>query len=421
MQNWMLDLLPQQIFIVGIAGGFLLATLIWAIALMRQNKKTTQKIDNLKKEQLADKVSIATYEATIKQENKAFEEKITMLEDSKQLMLAQFKELSSLVLKENSSQFSNQQQTQLKEMLTPLNEKINYFQKQVSETYDKEMRERVSLRSEIQNIVKSSQNLGDEAQKLSQALTAKSKTQGMWGELVLEGILQDAGLSKPTHYETQVTTKTIDDNRVVLDILLNLPDQKKIIIDAKVSLRPWMRYIEAQTEDEKTAAYQELESAIAYHIDDLSGRGYERLPNVQTLDSILMFIPQEGVLSLINEHNPDFFAKALKKNILLVVPSTLILSLRVINHLWKLDQQDRYARQIIIEAQALHKKFATFAEHLNKVKNALDSADKAYDAAITSMAGKGGILKRFQNLEDMGASSEKQISENIINQIEKND
>ncbi|MFV0431134.1 MAG: DNA recombination protein RmuC [Alphaproteobacteria bacterium] len=417
MQNWIIwitDLAPEQILALGIAAGFVVATVLWAIINFIQSRKAGKKLALLKEEQLKDKISIATYEATLKQEQKSFEEKIILLEESKQSMLAQFKDLSSIALKENASQFSAAQQEQLKTLLGPLGEKIGGFQKQVSDVYDKEMRERVSLRSEINNIVQSSQNLSGEAQKLSQALAAKSKTQGMWGELVLEGILEDAGLIKDVHYNIQYSAETLDGGRVVLDVLLHLPEDKKIIIDAKVSLRPWMRYIEAETQEEKDEAYQDLEKAIIYHVDDLSSRDYDKLPKVETLDSILMFIPQEAVLALINEKNPDFFAKALKKNILIVVPSTLMLSLRVINHLWKLDQQDRYARQIIIEAQALHKKFATFVEHLSRVKSALDSASKAYDSAITSMEGRGGVMRRIQKLEDMGVAPEKEIKENLI-------
>ncbi len=333
-------------------------------------------------------------------------------------MLRQFKELSNLTLKENAHDFSQIQQKQLQSLLNPLSEKINYFQKQVADVYDKEMRERVSLKSHIEHINQTTHHLGEEAQKLSQALRAQSKSQGLWGEVVLEGILENVGLIKDTHYKSQYATQNNDGQKVVLDILLNLPEKRQIIIDAKVSLRPWMAYQEAINPDEKAKAYKELEKAILNHVNQLSQKAYERLPLIETLDCVLMFIPQEAVLAVINENNPEFFAKALKKNIMLVTPSSLMLSLRIIQHLWRLNQQDKFARQILLEAQSLHKKFVTFAEHLNRVKNALNTADKAYDAAMISLDGRGGIFSKIRKLEDMGAASEKEIDEKMLHQIE---
>ncbi len=424
MPSDIVDWIMQQPLILAFISGFFAACLLWALLLMFKTSRYRRNFEQLNKQYAHTQTAYALLENQLKQEQRFFDEKLKLLESAKQDMLGQFKELSHLSLKENAQDFSQIQQKQMLSLLTPLSEKINYFQKQVTDIYDKEMRERVSLKTHIDHINQTSQNLGEEAQKLSQALKAQSKAQGLWGEVVLEGILENTGLIKDIHYKTQYACQNSDGNRVILDVLLNLPARgnqqgRQIIIDAKVSLRPWMAYQEAHSAEEKSKTYKELEKAMLNHIAELSQKSYERLPAIETLDCVLMFVPQEAALALINEHNPDFFAKALKKNIMPVSPSSLMLSLRIINHLWQLNQQDKFARQILLEAQSLHKKFATFAEHLLKVKNALNTADKAYDAAISSLDGRGGIYSRIRNLENMGAASEKELDEKLIQQIEK--
>ncbi len=418
MQKELLALLAEQNLVMGLIIGFLVASFLWAIIFIFRNRSYRKHQEVLQKQYNDTHTKLILLHNQQEQEQRFFEEKLKLLEESKQSMLLQFKELSRLTLKENAQDFSQQQQKQLQSLLSPLNEKINHFQKQVSDVYDKEMRERVSLKSHIEHIHQSSQNLGTEAQKLTSALKSQSKSQGLWGEVVLEGILDSVGLVKDIHYKSQYATEDSEGRRVFLDILLNLPEGRQIIIDAKVSLRPWMAYQEAASEEEKAKTYKELEAAIANHVKELSQKSYERLPLIESLDCVLMFVPQEAILTVIHEYNPDFFANALKKNIMLVSPSSLMLSLRIIQHLWRLNQQDKFARQILLEAQGLHKKFAIFAEHLNKVKTALNTADKAYDAAITSLDGRGGIYSKIKKLEEMGASSEKNIDEKILHQIE---
>ncbi len=418
MQEWLLTILAQSPLYAGLIIGFLLGCILWIFSSIFQRKSYRKQKEFLQKKYTNAQTELMLLKSQKEQEQKFFDEKVKLLEDSRQTMLLQFKELSSLTLKENAHDFSQMQQKQLQLLLNPLSEKINYFQKQVADVYDKEMRERVSLKSHIEHINQTSHHLGEEAQKLSQALKAQSKTQGQWGEVVLEGILENVGLIKDTHYKSQYATQNADGQRVILDILLNLPENRQIIIDAKVSLRSWMAYKEATNADEQAKAYSKLEKAISHHVNELSQKAYERLPMIETLDCVLMFIPQEAALALINENNPDFFTKALKKNIMLVTPSSLMLSLRIIQHLWKLNQQDKFSRQILIEAQSLHRKFVIFAEHLNRVKNALNTADKAYDAAMASLEGRGGIFSKIRKLEDMGAVSEKEVGEKILHQIE---
>lgn len=351
-------------------------------------------------------------EAALKREREFSAEQLRFHEQASENLTARFKQLSQDILEDKAKRFTEQNQQNLEQLLKPLREKIGGFEQQVKETYDKENRLRIELVQKIGTLEALNQQVSADARGLATALRGESKTQGAWGEMILEKILESSGLVRGREYETQFSTTGDDGKRYRPDAIVHLPEGRDLVIDSKVSLTAYIRCTEATEDGARRAALAEHVQSLRNHIRQLSEKNYQSLDAVRTLDFVLMFVPSEAAFVEAIRAEPGLYDEALKRNISLVSASTLLPTLRTVEYLWKIERQNRNAQKIAEEAGKLYDQFVLFEESLSDVGNALGKAQQFYDNARKRLVdGRGNLVGRVEKLKDMGAPATKQLPE----------
>lgn len=384
-----------------------------------QNVQAASKEVQFQKEQLLSKLAIAeTQLNNTKQlltEAKASGEKI-----SEQLKL-EMESLAERVMKNNSREMAQKNEEKIGEILGPLKTELGDFKKKVEETYEKESKERFSLGKEIDRLVKMSEQVSQEANNLTTALKGNVKMQGNWGEMILESILEHSGLTRGREYVTQ---EFIRDNAGMIikddmghglqpDVTISYPDQRKVIIDSKVSLVAWDQYIMEGSVEEQESALKSHINSIRNHIDGLSKKNYPKY--AQALDYVLLFIPIEPAFLEAVKKDSQLWKYAYDKKIMLVSPTNLLAVLKIIADLWKVEQQNKNAIEIAEKAGALYDKFFGFLNNLEVVGKKIGEAQNSYDEAFKQLStGRGNIVGRIEELKKMGANAGKQLPDRIL-------
>lgn len=339
--------------------------------------------------------------------------------DLNEKFAAQFKNLANEIFEEKSKKFTDQNKSNLGELLNPLREKIGEFQKKVEDTNKENVERNASLVQQIKSLGELNKQITKEAENLTKALKGDSKTQGNWGEVILERILEKSGLEKGREYETQVNESTEDGKRYQPDVVVRLPDQKNIIIDSKVSLTAYERYANAEMEDDQLSNLKLHISSIRAHVKNLSDKNYQSLYGIEGLDFVLLFIPIEPAFTLAVQHDPELFNDAYSKNIVVVSPSTLIATLRTISSIWKQEYQNKNALEIARQGGALYDKFVSFVEDLKNVGKHLESSQKVYRESMKKLyEGNGNLVKRAENIKKLGAKASKHLDQQLIERSE---
>jgi len=331
-------------------------------------------------------------------------------QEAKTVLSDQFKNLANEILEEKSKRFAEQNQQNLDILLKPLQEKLTDFRKQVDETYQSEARERFALKQEVEKLAGLNLRMTDETRALTNALKGESKTQGDWGELVLETILENSGLRKGEEYLVQDTQTISDGSRLQPDVVIRLPESKHLVIDSKVSITAYTRYIQADDDSIKTAELNSHVLSIKQHIQGLSAKNYQDLYGVGSIDFVLMFIPIEPAFLAAMRHAPDIYQEALKKNIVIVCPSTLLATVRTVAHLWRQEHQNRNAQEIARQCASLYDKFVGFVEDLDKVGLRLEQAQISYTDAVGKLkTGRGNLIRTAENVKKLGVKPNKSL------------
>jgi DNA recombination protein RmuC len=331
-------------------------------------------------------------------------------QDAKSALSDQFKNLANEILEEKSRRFAEQNQQNLDTLLKPLQEKLSDFRKQVDETYQSEARERFALKQEVEKLAGLNLRMTDETRALTNALKGESKTQGDWGELVLETILENSGLRKGEEYVVQDTHTISDGSRLQPDVVIRLPESKHLVIDSKVSITAYTRYMQADDESTKTAELNSHVQSIKQHIQGLSSKNYQDLYGVGSIDFVLMFIPVEPAFLSAMRHAPDIYQEALKKNIVIVCPSTLLATVRTVAHLWRQEYQNKNAQEIARQCAMLYDKFVGFVEDLDKVGQRLEQAQVSYTDAVGKLkTGRGNLIRTAENVKKLGVKPNKSL------------
>lgn len=343
------------------------------------------------------------------------DEKLSLLEAAREQMKHEFSHLAQHIFDEKGKKFTEQNQTNLTQLISPLREQIKTFEKKIQDTYDKESHDRITLFHEIKHLKDLNQQISKDALNLTQALKGETKTQGTWGEVILERVLSLSGLEKGREYETQVSLKDDENKSYQPDVIVHLPDNKDIIIDAKVTLVAYERMQSTHSDEEKAVHMAAHLQSIRSHIKLLSDKQYQKLKGIQTLDFVLMFIPIEPALTVAMQADESLFNEALSRNIVMVTPSTLLATLRTIQNIWRFDYQNQNAVKIAQKAGDLYDKFVAFVEDLQEIGKRMDSTQKSYEAAMNKLSdGRGNIVKRVQELKTMGAATSKQLNEALL-------
>ncbi|BAK73355.1 MAG: DNA recombination protein RmuC [Arcobacter sp.] len=353
-------------------------------------------------------------EFEIKEEN--FNEKITLLEESKKQLKIEFENLANKLFDENQKK-SNLNLTQV---LTSFKDQLESFGKRVNEIHNEETKQRTSLLTEIKNLKDLNNQISTDAVNLTKALKGQNKTQGDWGEMILSSILDQTGLREGNEYTIQGSFNDNDGKRLRPDVIVHLPSKKDIVIDSKVSLNAYINYCKTENEEHKATASKELVKSITSHIKALSSKKYEELDGVRTLDFVLMFIPVEGAFILATSTDDNLFKLAFENNIMLVSPSTLYVTLRTIENIWRNEHQNENALLISKKAADLYDKFASFVADIEDIGVNINRTQKAYDSAMNKLTlGNANLIKRAEEFIDLGVKPKKQISNKLINSQEE--
>lgn len=338
------------------------------------------------------------------------QERLTWLEQSREQMKKEFSALSSQIFEERTQKLQEQSRTGLDGVLKPFREQLQDFRRRVDQIHSDDNRQQATLLEQIRNLQQLNQTMVADARHLTNALKGQTKTQGNWGEMILERILEESGLVKGREYRTQVSMTTESGQRRQPDVVVHLPDQKDVIIDAKVSLTAYERFCREDDEALRRQALDEHVQSLRSHIRDLNRKEYEGLEGVQTLDFVLLFIPIEAAFLLAMERAPELYNEAYNKHIVLVSPTTLLVTLRTINNIWRNEYQNRNALEIADRAGKICDQVSLVAESLDDVGDKLGRAQKAYEQSYDRLTrGRGNLLGQAHKLQSLGARARKQL------------
>ncbi|MCG3653127.1 DNA recombination protein RmuC [Aliarcobacter butzleri] len=351
-------------------------------------------------------LKISTLEELSKVEKENLKEKINFLENNKQQMKLEFENLANKLFDEKEKKST----TNLTFVLSSFKEQLDSFSKRVNDIYNDETKQRSSLLTEIKNLKELNNQISNDAINLTKALKGQNKTQGDWGEMILSSILDQTGLREGKEYTIQGSFTSSEGKRLRPDVIVHLPSNKDIVIDSKVSLNAYINYSKAENEDEKHQASKELVKSITSHIKDLSSKSYENIDGVRTLDFVLMFIPIEGAFLLATSSDDNLFKLAFDNNIMLVSPSTLYVTLRTIENIWRNEHQNENAQLISKKAADLYDKFVAFVGDIEDIGTNITRTQKAYDGAMNKLSsGNGNLIRRTEEFLELGVKPKKQL------------
>ncbi|NKI32632.1 DNA recombination protein RmuC [Croceivirga thetidis] len=380
-----------------------------------EDKKQLQQ----EKEQLGNQ--IVRYQADLENLQRLNSEQKEEVEKLQEKFTKEFENLANKILDEKSEKFTKQNKVNIENILTPLDKKIKEFEKKVEENQKQSFGINAALKEQLRLLQEQNLKITKEAENLTKALKGDSKMQGNWGELVLERVLEKSGLEKDREYSVQQSFKLEDGSRVMPDVIIHLPDGKKMVVDSKVSLTDYERYTNAKDEDKPKYLKDHINS-LKKHVEQLSAKKYEDLYEMESPDFVLLFVPIEPAFAIaINEDNA-IYNKAFEQNIVIVTPSTLLATLRTIDTMWSNEKQQRNAIEIARQAGALYDKFEGFVTDLTKVGKKMDEAKTEYRGAMNKLVeGRGNIVTSIQKLKKMGAKAKKSIPEPILKRAEEDD
>ncbi|MGH8173167.1 MAG: DNA recombination protein RmuC [Rhodanobacteraceae bacterium] len=348
----------------------------------------------------------AALEATAREQSQSAAEKLQLLDQAEQRLRESFQNLANRILEDKAERFREQSAQQLGGLLDPLKLQLKEFRETVNQTHASDQRERGMLTQEIHSLKQLNQRISEDAINLTRALKGDTRAQGAWGELVLERVLEASGLQAGREYETQVSFRTGDGGRQRPDVIVHLPDEKDVVIDAKVSLVAYERFVSAGDDDIlRPAALVDHVASVRRHIDGLAARNYSDIEGLRTLDFVLLFVPIEAAFIEAVRADPSIYVHALEKNISIVSPSTLLATLRTVSHLWRIERRNVNAMEMTRRAALLHDNFALLVDELRNVGLQLDKAQRTHASALRRLTegGKGSVLLQVQSLAEMGA------------------
>ena len=343
-----------------------------------------------------------------------YEAQLKLLQDAKKTLSTEFENLANRIFEDKQAKFSVQNKEALEVTLSPLRRDIGDFRKQVESAYDKENADRNKLVGQLSELQKQTMQVSADAVSLANALRGDNKAQGNWGEFVLEKLLEDSGLTKGREYDTQVALKDESGKRRNPDVIIHLPEGRDIVIDAKVSLVDYERYFHAEDDETKQQCLRQHLNSLRAHIKGLSHKDYEKLEGVNSLDFVLIFVPVEAAFMLALDQDPEMMRDAYDRGIILVSPSTLMVTLRTIKNLWRYADQSRNAQVIADKAGGLYDQFVRYIESLDEVGKHIAKSQEAWDTAHKRLSsGKGNLVRRTEELKKLGAKAKKSLPQSV--------
>lgn len=340
-----------------------------------------------------------------------YEEKLVILTDAKESLKKDFELLANKIFEDKSTKFKETNQENISHLLNPMKTQLEEFRKRVDQVYDSENKDRASLKSEIMSLRTLNETLNKEAMNLTNALKRDPKKQGNWGEMKLERVLEDSGLDKNIEYFTQAHYTDVENNNRYPDVVIKLPEERDIIVDAKTSLTAYERFVSSETDSQKDVALKEHLASIKKHVSELSIKEYQKLDGINTISHVLMFIPIESAYLLALENDNQMFVEAMDKDVMIVGPSTLIYVLRMIKQIWRSEYQTRNVLEIAEQGGKMYDKLCGFVLDLEKVGKNISDLTKSYELSMNKLnTGTGHLIGRAEKMKELGAKAKKQLT-----------
>ena len=363
--------------------------------------------------ELSRKLAIAgEKERSMQEKYEHYQKEVDKLQEKFKL---EFENIASKILKQNTLDFSVSNQKSINEVINPLRQKIEEFEKTVSETYQKGLKDQVDLKAEIKNLHELNTRLSEEANNLTRALKSDSKKQGNWGEMVLERLLERSGLTKGVEYLVQESYRNDKGEMIRPDVIIRLPENKHIIIDSKVSLKAYEAFIGAESEEQKTKFIKAHVESVREHVKELAGKSYQLTEKLDTPDFVLLFMPLESAFSLAIQEQSDLFSFAWERKIVIVSPTTLLATLMTVGSIWKHEKQTRNALEIARQGGRLYDKFVSFLGDLENLGRQIDRVQATYHEAHKKLgSGAGNIIGKVKILQELGAKTSKEIPQDYL-------
>jgi DNA recombination protein RmuC len=384
-----------------------------------QLAKSENEMGKLRSELSSALSDTARAQAQLKAMDERMAEHKSDLENIRQQMKEQFTTIASEVVLKNSARIQEEHKVKLDDILSPLRDKIEKFETQVRTTHEERIREHQSLREQLGQLQTLNKSIGDEARNLVTALKGQAKTQGNWGEMILEKMLERSGLVKGREYFIQSSMTSEDGRRLQPDVIISLPEGRSLVVDSKVSLIAYERYCNEEDETARALALREHLSSLRKHVKDLSGKNYQSLYEINTLDFVLLFVPVEPAFALAVEQDQELFNEAFERNIVIVTTSTLLATLRTIASIWRLEYQNKNALEIARQSGDLYDKFAALIDDMITVGKKIQDAQGAYEGTMNKLhLGRGNLISRVENLKKLGIKTTKQVNQKLIERTE---
>jgi DNA recombination protein RmuC len=391
-----------------------------------QTGQLNEQLERIKQERESIRMEKDSLNLELTKRNSQYENLDTKLREEK-LKFEKFEEdfrekfenLANKILDSKSEKFTKQNKENLDGILKPLQEKIDKFEKKVEDTHKDSIDRHAMLRQQIIGLKELNEQMSKEAINLTKALKGDSKMQGNWGELVLERVLEKSGLEKDREYFVQSSFTGEDGKRVLPDVVLHLPDNKKMIIDSKVSLVAYERFVNEDDEDKRTLFLKEHINSLKRHIDQLSAKNYQDIYQIESPDFVLLFVPIEPAFAMAINDDSNLYSWAFEKNIVIVTPTTLLATLRTIDSMWNNEKQQQNAIEIATQAGRLYDQFVNLTEDLLKVGNQLNTVKGSYDVTMKKLTGKGNLITRVERLKKLGSKASKQLNEKLLKKSEE--
>ncbi|ADY53551.1 protein of unknown function DUF195 [Pseudopedobacter saltans DSM 12145] len=394
--------------------------------LIREEKQDSEfkllgRINRLEEEKLEileslnqEKQKNSTVTANLIAEKQKIEEQKQYIDNLQQKFKVEFENIANQILKQKTSEFTEVNKTNLDILLNPLKENIKAFEQKIEQSYKIESAERFTLKGAIDELVKQTKLIQDDANNLTKALKGDNKRQGNWGEMVLDRLLEGSGLLEGINYNKQSSFATEEGTRLLPDVILNLPESKHIVIDSKVSLIAYERLINAEEEEREGYLKQHI-SSIKNHIQGLGAKNYHDLYQINSPEFVLLFVPIESSFAIAVQADRDLFDFAWNRKVVIVTPSTLLATLKTVASIWKQEQQTKNAIEIATKAGALYDKFVGFVNDMNKIGDSIDKSQKAYSDAMNKLtSGTGNLVSRAENIRKLGAKTSKMIDDKLL-------
>lgn len=385
-------------------------------SLMKEKEELLLQIQLLRAESGVQSQQLARAEADFANLQEKLESQKKEMENLQQKFTTEFENIASKILKQNTTDFSAANHKNISDLLSPLKEKIQVFEKKVEDTYEKGLKDQTDLKAELKKLHDLNLKISDEANNLTKALKGDVKKQGNWGEMILERILERSGLTEGREFRKQESVLSENGQRFQPDVVIHLPDQKHIVVDSKVSLVAYERLVNAENEKDRMAFVKEHLLSVRNHIKILSEKHYQHSPNFNSPDFVLLFIPIESSFSIAVQEDQELFLYAWDNKVVLVSPSTLLATLRTISSIWQQENQTRNALEIARQSGALYDKFVAFISDMESIGKSLESTKKTYDQAAGKLySGSGNLVKRAENIRKLGAKTSKELPPELVN------